>query len=77
MGGNDVTVPLSTLQDRELVITGAFRYANTWPTAIDLVTHGKVQLERLVTGHYDLDHVADALTAGRRDPSSMKPIVRP
>lgn len=77
MGGDEVTLPLSYLQDRELVITGAFRYANTWPTAIDLVAHGKVQLSHLVTGHYDLDHVADALTAGRRDPTSMKPIVRP
>jgi len=77
MGGDEVTLPLSYLQDRELVITGAFRYANTWPTAIDLVAHGKVQLGALVTGHYDLDHVAEALTAGRRDPTSMKPIVRP
>lgn len=77
MGGDEVTLPLSYLQDRELVITGAFRYANTWPTAIDLVAHGKVQLASLVTGHYDLDHAADALTASRRDPTSMKPIVRP
>ena len=77
MGGDEVTLPLSYLQDRELVITGAFRYANTWPTAIDLVARGKVELSSLVTGHYDLDHVGDALTAGRRDPASMKPIVRP
>ena len=77
MGGDEVRLPLSYLQDRELTVTGAFRYANTWPTAIDLVAHGKVELGALVTGHYDLDHVADALTAGRHDPSSMKPIVRP
>jgi L-iditol 2-dehydrogenase len=77
MGGDEVTLPLSYLQDRELVITGAFRYANTWPTAIDLVANGKVQLGPLVSGHFDLDHVADALTAARRDPTSMKPIVRP
>ena len=77
MGGDEVTLPLSYLQDRELVITGAFRYANTWPTAIDLVADGKVDLSSLVTGHFDLDHVGDALTAARRDPASMKPIVRP
>ncbi len=77
MGGDEVTLPLSYLQDRELVITGAFRYANTWPTAIDLVVNGRVQLGELVTGHYDLDHVGDALTASRRDSASMKPIVRP
>ena len=77
MGADEVTLPLSALQDRELVVTGAFRYANTWPTAIDLVAGGKVQLDPLVTGYFDLDHVEDALTAGRRDPKSMKPIVRP
>jgi L-iditol 2-dehydrogenase len=77
MGGDEVTLPLSYLQDRELVITGAFRYANTWPTAIDLVVNGRVELGPLVTGYYDLDHVGDALTAAHRDPASMKPVVRP
>lgn len=77
MGGDEVTLPLSHLQDHELLITGLFRYANTWPTAIDLVARGRVELGRLVTGHFDLDHVADALTANRRDPTSVKPIVRP
>ena len=31
MGGDELTLPLSYVQDRELVVTGAFRYANTWP----------------------------------------------
>ena len=77
MGGDEVTLPLSYLQDHELQVTGAFRYANTWPTAIDLVANRRVDLAGLVTGHFDLDHVADALTANRRDPTSVKPVVRP
>jgi L-iditol 2-dehydrogenase len=77
MGGNELAVPLSYVQDRELVITGAFRYANTWPTAISLVTSGRVDLDSLVTGHYGLDEVEKALTASRRDPSTIKPMVRP
>jgi L-iditol 2-dehydrogenase len=77
MGGDEVTLPLSYVQDRELIVTGAFRYANTWPTAIALVAAGRVDLDSLVTGHYGLDEVEKALTAARRDPSTVKPIVRP
>ena len=39
-------------------MTGTFRYAHTWPAAIALAASGRVQLDRLVTGHYGLDQVA-------------------
>ncbi|MFP5371113.1 MAG: NAD(P)-dependent alcohol dehydrogenase [Actinomycetes bacterium] len=77
MGGDEITLPLPRIQDRELVITGAFRYANTWPTAVALVAAGAVDLDSLVTGVYDLDSVEDALNAGRRDEGSVKAVVRP
>jgi L-iditol 2-dehydrogenase len=77
MGGDELTLPLSYVQDRELVVTGAFRYANTWPTAISLVASGRVDLDSLVTGHFGLDEVEQALTASRRDPATVKPMVRP
>ena len=77
MGGSDVPLPLSLLQERELTLTGVFRYADTWPTAIALVASGRVELDRLVTGRYDLDQVAEALTAARTDPGTIKPVVRP
>ena len=57
MGGGELTLPLSYVQDRELVVVGAFRYANTWPAAISLVASGRVDLDSLVTGHYGLDEV--------------------
>ena len=77
MGGDEVPLPLSVVQERELELTGTFRYANTWPTAIDLVTSGRVDLDRLVTGTYDLADAAQALTAGRRDETAVKAVVRP
>jgi L-iditol 2-dehydrogenase len=77
MGSDELTLPLPYVQDHELVLTGAFRYANTWPTAIELVASGRVDLDRLVTGHYGLDDVERALTAARRDPATVKPVVRP
>jgi L-iditol 2-dehydrogenase len=77
MGSDELSLPLPYVQDHELVLTGAFRYANTWPTAIDLVASGRVDLDVLVTGHYGLDDVEQALTAARRDPATVKPVVRP
>jgi L-iditol 2-dehydrogenase len=77
MGGDEVRLPVSYVQARELVITGAFRYANTWPTAISLTASGRVDLDSLVTGHYGLDRVEDALTAPRRNPATVKAIIRP
>lgn len=77
MGGDDVTLPVSTLQQREIELTGVFRYANTWPVAIALVETGRVELDRLVTGGYGLDRTEEALTAGERDEHAVKVVVRP
>src|SRR6266567_3554694 len=46
MGGDDLRLPLAYVQDREITLTGAFRYANTWPTAIALAESGRVELDR-------------------------------
>jgi L-iditol 2-dehydrogenase len=77
MGGDEIPLPLSVVQERELELTGTFRYANTWPTAIALVASGRVDVNRLVTGTYRLDQAEDALTAGRRDQHSVKVVVHP
>jgi L-iditol 2-dehydrogenase len=77
MGGEEMNLPVSRIQERELTLTGTFRYAHTWPAAIALAASGRVELDRLVTGHYGLDQVQEALTVARRDPHAIKPMVRP
>jgi L-iditol 2-dehydrogenase len=76
MGGDEVTLPLAHVQQHELVVTGTFRYANTWPTATALAG-GDVELDRLVTHRFGLGEVDDALTVTGRDPTAVKPVVRP
>lgn len=76
MGASDLTIPVSIVQNRELVLTGVFRYANTWPTATALVTAGLVDLDAMVTGRFALDEVADALDADRVA-GSIKAVVFP
>ncbi|MDN5766760.1 MAG: NAD(P)-dependent alcohol dehydrogenase [Humibacillus sp.] len=77
MGGDEVALPLSAIQEHELVVTGTFRYANTWPTAIGMVSAGIVDLDRLVTSRHRLDQSAEALVAGRSDPKGIKAVVSP
>lgn len=77
MGADTVQLPLSYVQDRELVIAGAFRYANTWPIAIQLAASGRVDLDSMVTGHYGLADVEAALIASRSDPTTVKAVIRP
>jgi L-iditol 2-dehydrogenase len=77
MGGEEILLPLSVIQERELELTGTFRYAGTWPRAIALIASGRIDLDRLVTGTYRLDQTEEALTAGRRDQRSIKVVIHP
>ena len=73
----EARVPLSLIQNREIWLTGTFRYANTYPTAIALVASGRVDPEAIITGRYELGDAEAALRAGRDDPANVKAIVVP
>jgi L-iditol 2-dehydrogenase len=78
MGPGDTgELPLALIQGREIWVTGTFRYANTYPTAIALAADGRVDLEAIITGHYELEQAEAALKIGREDPSSVKVMVHP
>jgi L-iditol 2-dehydrogenase len=76
MGAGDYALPIGYIQNMEITVTGVFRYTDTWPAGIHLVTSGAVDLDGMVTGRFDLEHVADALDSDT-DPSSLKSIVVP
>ncbi|MFB9569443.1 NAD(P)-dependent alcohol dehydrogenase [Saccharopolyspora hordei] len=77
MGGDELPLPVSHLQNFEIELTGTFRYANTWPTAIALASSGAVDLDRLVTHRFGLAEVEQALTVSARDETAVKAVVRP
>jgi len=78
MGPNEeASVPLAFVQTSEIWLTGTFRYANTYPTAIDLAASGKVDLDAMVTSHFGLPETAEALEASGKDPANVKPMVIP
>ncbi len=75
--GEEVSVPMSFLQNREITLTGTFRYANTYADAIALVATGRIDLKPIITGHYTLEETEQALQATKNDPANIKSIVVP
>ena len=76
MGADDVSINVPLVQGRELTITGTFRYANTYPLALELIARGAVDVTSVITHHFDIDHTVDALTLATREPDSLKCVVR-
>jgi L-iditol 2-dehydrogenase len=75
--GSEIPVPMATIQTREIRLTGVFRYANVFPTAIALAASGRVELDSLVTDRFPLSSVADALEVAGKKPRTIKPLVEP
>ena len=76
LGADDVELPVSYIQNREIWLSGVFRYTNTWPLAIQLIADGKVDLDILVTGRFALADSEQALNAGRQA-GQLKAVVYP
>src|SRR3989454_5436138 len=75
--GEEVSIPMSFLQNREITLTGTFRYANTYADAIELVATGHIDLKPIITDHYTLVETEQALQATRNDPANIKSVVVP
>ncbi|HEY0239880.1 MAG TPA: NAD(P)-dependent alcohol dehydrogenase [Friedmanniella sp.] len=75
MGADTVALNVPLVQSRELTITGVFRYANTYPFALALISSGAVDVDGVITHRFSVGDTEQALTIGRRDPQSLKAIV--
>ncbi len=74
LGADEITIPVQLIAFRELVLTGVFRYVDTWPAAIAAARQPGTDLDGLVTAEFDLEDTEAALNADD-DPSSMKSVV--
>jgi L-iditol 2-dehydrogenase len=77
MGEDSIAIDVPLIQTRELWITGTFRYANTYPTALALIASGAVQVNPVISHEFPLERTEDALLVGRTDPTALKAIIRP
>lgn len=76
LGHSTMELPVEHIQNNEIIVTGVFRYTDTWPVAAQLVANGQVDLDSLVTGRFGLEEVRDALESDS-EPTSLKSIVYP
>lgn len=74
LGADRVEIPVAHLAAKEIVLTGVFRYVDTWPAAIAVALGSPTDLETLVTAEFDLEHAEEALLSDA-DPASMKSVV--
>lgn len=76
MGKPEVSFPVLEASIREVDLRGVFRYCNTYPTALQLVASGKVQLKRLVTHRFKMADAEEAFSTARdRNSKSIKVII--
>ncbi len=75
MGADSVPLDVPLVQGRELSITGVFRYANTYPLALQLIRSGAVNVDDVITHRFALEDTEQALTIGRTDRHSLKAMV--
>ena len=68
VGKDEIKVPFMRLHSREIDFRVEYRYSNMWPRAIRLVNSGLIDVKRLVTHVFDIEHAEDAFNMAA-DPS--------
>ncbi|CAN5614303.1 NAD(P)-dependent alcohol dehydrogenase [soil metagenome] len=78
LGAPEMELPVGQIAMKEIMLTGVFRYVDTWPkaraAALARQATGLAGLDALVTAEFALEDAEDALNADS-DPSSMKSVV--
>jgi L-iditol 2-dehydrogenase len=74
LGAPTMELPVQLIAMKEIVLTGVFRYVDTWPKAIAAAQQPGTDLDGLVTAEFPLEQVEEALNSDD-DPQSMKSVV--
>jgi L-iditol 2-dehydrogenase len=69
VGKDEIKIPFMTFSTREIDLKFQYRYSNTWPRAIRLLSSGLVDLRKLITHRYNLENAVDAFKTAA-DPKS-------
>lgn len=66
LGPAMVNIPIVDAAVREVDIRGIFRYCNTWPMAISMLSSGRVNVAPLVTHRFSLEQALEAFETTRK-----------
>ncbi len=74
----EVPVNISHVIDKEIDIRGVFRYHHTYPAAIEMLSTGGIDIEKIITDEYGLDETSEAFEKAIHDKTNtLKLIVYP
>lgn len=77
MGADEATIDVPLVQGKELTLKGIFRYAHTYPVALDLIASGAVDVDSVISHRFGISETEDALTLSKREAESLKAVVDP
>uniref|UniRef100_F1L800 Sorbitol dehydrogenase n=1 Tax=Ascaris suum TaxID=6253 RepID=F1L800_ASCSU len=60
LGASRIEMPIVEAATREIDLRGIFRYVNCYPTAIEMISSGKVNLKGLTRAHFKLQESLEA-----------------
>lgn len=60
-----MNVPISDILLREVDVRGVFRYVNDYPTALEMVASGKIDVKPLITHNYKMEDTMKAFHTSR------------
>lgn len=56
-----MTLPIGMALDKELTFKTVFRYRHIYPMAIEAVANGRIDIKKIVTHYFELDHIQEAM----------------
>lgn len=72
MGRENVMFPITTACIRDLTIRGSIRYTTgCYPTAVDLIASGKIDVKRLITNRFKFEQAENAFELVRQGNESV------
>jgi L-iditol 2-dehydrogenase len=74
----EIAINVPSLVDNEIDIYGVFRYANTYPSGVEILASGDIHLNDIITDYFSLDEVPRAFEKARLEKNTtLKIIIKP
>lgn len=76
VGKSHIEIPFMHFSTNEIALKFLFRYRDTWPRAIRLVSAGKIDVKQIVTAQFPLERAKEAVEhAADRTKFSVKTLI--
>lgn len=65
LGAADMNLPITNAQLKEIDVVTVFKYSQCYQRAINLIASGKVNVQPIITHHYDLSDAVEAFETAK------------